>query len=879
MSEQNNDPRERFRKIVRSIIELNRSINHKISGADGNTGHRFANVVLEVMMLGKRGRYQMIEHRLPGPNHTGRERFKNGVRRIIELNRSINHKISGQGGNTGDRFTNVVLEVMLLGRRDRHQVIDPPTLGQSNDSRGRFRHGVGRIIELNRSVSRKISGQESGKGDNFRKGVDEIMNKPPIYHVSSSTGDRIEDHHYTSPLLNYATSVGRLSERYEAVEDSPRPDSQQGKDASVPDQTKDHHYDISRRESGNNEGRLHENHEAPRPPPRLNSTQDLLTRRPAIPPRVISAAKERENSRRRVQPSLSDVQRYEELKTQVRARERRDHVERQRRLRIQAEEEKTDEAIQREKERLRLEHLEQERAEERRNQELERRRKMEHEERRQRIRHEFEMELQERTRRREEQIKRERQGRENRQAFQKTDVRDQMRRDQIERDRQEREDRQALQEAAVRDRMRRDLSRRDQAERDRLERQRRASIPRRPRHSPEVERRHVQGRAGIPQGPRHSPEVERRHLQGRDQQQEKQRMEEQEAKNRRSIRFEQVHVESTQRELRRQRQEGLIRDVDMKTNDSEISSDVASAESLYSIPSLTSGSTLSGVSSQEVLGADEDLALLLLQDGDLMSLYEIALERMEIQKFETNLTKLLGTFAIDLIKEAGNSLQRSAAHFVKERAEYVTSFIIKYYTSSKGEASEQIYDLKMPPTQDMIERYLEQQMHISYQTLAIDSSAASETKNVGQIGREPEFDESQPDMRDRSRLQDLDDASDFILDSSAISNLRENLRRFVFGESDRCAYPQTEASMVDNSDEIARHEDSDLDESMNSDEATVIQLNPPSQQAALAVDSLLRSILPIIKFFAEFLELREKPLRPRYRRIRWTCVRRLLSFD
>ena len=677
-----------------------------------------------------------------------RERFRKIVRSIIEVNRSINHKISGQSGNTGHRFANVVLEVMMLGRRDRYQVIDPPTLGQNMDSRGRFRHGVRRVIELNRSASPKISGQESDKGDSFRKAVGEIMDKPPIHHVFSSPGDRMEDHHYTPPLLNYETSVGRLSERYEALEDSPRPDSQQGIDASVVDQTKDHHYDISHRESGNNEGRLHKNHEALRLSPRLNSTQELLARRPAIPSRVVPAAKEPENSRRRAQRSLSEVQRYEELKTQVRTRERRDHVERQRRLRIQAEEEKNDE--------LRIQ------AEEEKNDEL-------------------------------------------------------------------------IQRVIASLRLQNlDLLRK---EKRRLEQ-------------------------------------EERHL---EQERERLPMEEQ-AERRHRLRRDGFELK-LQEQIERQRQEGLIRDVDMKANDSEVSSDVASVESLYSIPSLTSGSTLSSVSSQKVLGAAEDLALLLLQDEDLIPLYEMALERMEIKKFERNLTKLLGTFAIDLIKEAGNSLQRSAAHFVKERAKYVTSFIISYYTSSKNEASEQIHNFEMPPTEDMIERYLEQQINISYNTLAIDFSATSETKDVGQSGKESEFDESQPDKRDTSQIQDLDGASDFILDSSAISNLRENLRRFVFGESNRCPYPQTEPSMVDNSDEIARLEDSDLNESMESDEATVIQLNPPPKQAAPAVDRLLRSILPIIKFFAESLELREKPLKPEYRRIRWTCVRRFLSFD
>ena len=116
-------------------------------------------------------------------------------------------------------------------------------------------------------------------------------------------------------------------------------------------------------------------------------------------------------------------------------------------------------------------------------------------------------------------------------------------------------------------------------------------------------------------------------------------------------------------------------------------------------------------------------------------------------------------------------------------------------------------------------------------------------------------------------------------------DLRSQTRDYLSGEADRVQFkevsadPPLEAGMMDNSDEIARFEDSDLDESMESHEATEIQPEPPHEQASLAADSLFRSVLLIIKSFIEFLELREKPLRPGYRRIRWTCVRTLFSFN
>ena len=454
--------------------------------------------------------------------------------------------------------------------------------------------------------------------------------------------------------------------------------------------------------------------------------------------------------------------------------------------------------------------------------------------------------------------------------------------------RQEREDRQALQEAAVRDKMRR----------DRIERFRSAENPRIPRHRPEIHhkwpvifkkrreevideaiREHDYWRLERVDGPR--------------------------------IRRPQLRRESEPQGLTLQRQERTIRVVDMENNDFENSSDVASVGSLATTPGLTFDSTLSTVSSQEVLGAAEELAILLLQDEDLKPLYEKALERMEIKKFKRNLTKLLGIFGIDLLKEAGSDPQKSAAQFVKERAKYVTSCIGKYYTLGKDEASEHMDVLIQQASQreGVVEEYLQQQ--VMYNTSTDAFAAHSESKDVRRSEEEPEFDESQPDIGDRPQLPNLDGVKNFILDSFAISNLRKNLRHFVFGESDNyhvkdvSAYPPVEASMLDNSDEITRLqdsdwedltesdeasmfdnndeitrlEDSDLEELMESDEATVIQLESMPKQAAFGTDIQLRSILPVIKWFAEFLELREKPLKPGYRRIRWKCVRHRFSFN
>ncbi|CAF9913617.1 MAG: hypothetical protein HETSPECPRED_001611 [Heterodermia speciosa] len=185
----------------------------------------------------------------------------------------------------------------------------------------------------------------------------------------------------------------------------------------------------------------------------------------------------------------SETRRYEELKREVRETERRAHVERQLREQAERDAREAREARQRETELLRRENRglreqrrRQEQDERRRNREQERRRMEEQdEERRQRrIRRDDQRRLESEQRR----LESEQQARRRRQ--QEDNETEQARR------RQEREDREALQEEAVRERLRRDQMRRDQEDRDRLERQRRAGIPRGPRHRPEVHHgRHV----------------------------------------------------------------------------------------------------------------------------------------------------------------------------------------------------------------------------------------------------------------------------------------------------------------------------------------------------------------------------------------------------
>ena len=166
----------------------------------------------------------------------------------------------------------------------------------------------------------------------------------------------------------------------------------------------------------------------------------------------------------------SEVQRYEELKRQIRERERRDHIERQRREQAERDARQAE----RETERLRRQNIELMREERRRLHREERQNALEQERRR-----EEQHRIQYQEQRRLESTRQERRRRQEMAGYEREQARLQ----------QEWEDRQIMQEAAVRERMHSDRMRRNQNERDRLDRQRRAGIPLRPRHETELHHR------------------------------------------------------------------------------------------------------------------------------------------------------------------------------------------------------------------------------------------------------------------------------------------------------------------------------------------------------------------------------------------------------
>lgn len=187
----------------------------------------------------------------------------------------------------------------------------------------------------------------------------------------------------------------------------------------------------------------------------------------------------------------------------------------------------------------------------------------------------------------------------------------------------------------------------------------------------------------------------------------------------------------------------LVRENSTSHDDSDTESDTKSVNSLFSISSRASVSSFSTTGTSQDLGdAGEELVAILLQDATLEPLYRTAIEKLGINNF----AKLLRASAAHLSTEAQLTQEKIAAQFVKRRAKHVTDFISKHLDSNKDE-----------------------------------KISASERRQRGSPEERSELDEIESDLAENSHGQTLGSVKNFILESSALVNLRDKLRFFVSG--------------------------------------------------------------------------------------------------
>ena len=256
---------------------------------------------------------------------------------------------------------------------------------------------------------------------------------------------------------------------------------------------------------------------------------------------------------------------------------------------------------------------------------------------------------------------------------------------------------------------------------------------------------------------------------------------------------------------------------------------------LTPVPSLYSGSThLSSGSAQELDGAADELAKMLLQDEVLTQLYEKASENMKAKagKVERNFARLLVKFTVDLEAEANSILEIRVVQVMKSRAKYVAHFIGKHLDLSKEVLSQKMYEVVLESPRKVVEQ---------------------------------------------SSLGNLEGVKDFILTSSALVKLRESFCLFIFhGKS------QGPASRVRHYHMPLGQPDLDIwpDEGLDTDSGSVDSLEPDvnlmkQQLKSERLGSPLAFIMLLLRWcriVAEFLELKEIPLAPGFTRVRWTCV-------
>ncbi|KAL8881922.1 MAG: hypothetical protein Q9198_000974 [Flavoplaca austrocitrina] len=278
-------------------------------------------------------------------------------------------------------------------------------------------------------------------------------------------------------------------------------------------------------------------------------------------------------------------------------------------------------------------------------------------------------------------------------------------------------------------------------------------------------------------------------------------------------------------------------------------------------PSLTTASTLSTASVEGFLEAAEDVAELLFQDPVLNPLYHKSLGVFKINEFERKFAKLLRGFASQLRTESVNDIHQKAVRFLKTRTNLIVSHIGHRLDPKKTELAQRFRQLA------------------SQKPKKIMQSTAIERNGIVELELPSSSGSSEPEEPENAYLYHREQVRSFILQSNALSNLRENFGRLVLQshfevKNSADATPNTTATVEERITPT-------LDPQSNDDEDKSSELiyapskwlignnlrNPFSANTGRCIQLMFR--------IAEFLELREMPLRPGCNRIRWTCVSRI----
>ncbi|KAL9035703.1 MAG: hypothetical protein Q9180_004719, partial [Flavoplaca navasiana] len=275
-------------------------------------------------------------------------------------------------------------------------------------------------------------------------------------------------------------------------------------------------------------------------------------------------------------------------------------------------------------------------------------------------------------------------------------------------------------------------------------------------------------------------------------------------------------------------------------------------------PSLTTGSTLSTDSVEGFLEAAEDVAELLFQDPVLNPLYHKSRGVFKINEFERKFARLLRGFASELRTESVNDIHQKAVRFLKTRTNLIVSHMGHRLDPEKTNSAQRFRQLASQKPKKVIQSNARERNGIVERELP--SSPGS----------------SEPEEPESAYLYHREQVRSFILHSIALLNLRESFGRLVLQShfEVKNSADSTQDSTTTAEERITPTLDSP---SKDDEDKSSKPIDAPSKRVTLSKLRMFFSAntgrcVQLIFRVAEFLELREMPLRPGFNRIRWKCA-------
>lgn len=212
-----------------------------------------------------------------------------------------------------------------------------------------------------------------------------------------------------------------------------------------------------------------------------------------------------------------------------------------------------------------------------------------------------------------------------------------------------------------------------------------------------------------------------------------------------------------------------------RDNESDVSSIVS-----VKAPSIFSNQAPSSMTSvPEDQGAPEEFAKVLLTDEVMAPLYVAALHKIEIEKLERNLVRLLKSYARDLRLEAATELEHIAVKFARRYAQSIGNHLCESLDTSRKPRYLKLHLLSQqaPRNEQDIEQYRQQIAKANINSNVEDAIKVPE--DITMKLTYAHSDDSGSDEVDHPGLSNFRFVKNFMTKSQAYSRLRENLQAFV----------------------------------------------------------------------------------------------------